>query len=89
MREDDKKQITPEGYYSIDEMCQLLNLKKSTFNTARTTRRDKLPPEVKIGKLILYDKESFKKWLQSHEKTYEEWLKEKGEKRKKVANERK
>lgn len=67
MKKDETKQVIPEGYYTIDEMCQLLNLKRSTFNTARTIRRHELPPQTKIGKLILYDKESFRKWLKGKE----------------------
>lgn len=67
MKKDETKQIIPEGYYTIDEMCQLLNLKRSTFNTARSIRKHALPPQTKTGKLILYDKESFRKWLKGKE----------------------
>lgn len=70
MKKDSKKQTIPEGYYSLDEMCELLNLTKSTIYNWRYKKaknESRLPPETQIGHLILYDKESFKKWLKSKE----------------------
>ena len=65
------EQNIPEGYYSMEEMRQILGLSKSTFATARSQAKHgtnpRIPPEIKIGHLVLYDKESFKEWLKSKE----------------------
>ena len=74
MKKDNKKQTIPEGYYSLDEMCELLNLTKSSMSNLRyrkTKIENRLPPETTIGHLILYDKESFRKWLKDHEQREE------------------
>ncbi len=59
------KQQIPIGYYSEEEVAALLN--KSIASLRSEASRRKGAPRTKLGKLILYKKDSFEKWLESHE----------------------
>jgi hypothetical protein len=59
----------PEGYYSEEEVSKLL--KKTIPSLRCEASRRKGAPRTKLGKLILYKKNSFEKWLESHEINFE------------------
>ncbi|MDX2083164.1 MAG: helix-turn-helix domain-containing protein [Rickettsiales bacterium] len=63
------KQQIPIGYYSEEEVAALLN--KSIASLRSEASRRKGAPRTKLGKLILYKKESFEKWLDSHETNFQ------------------
>ena len=60
---------TPEGYFSEEEVSKLLN--KTIPSLRSEASRRKGAPRTKLGKLILYKKNSFEKWLESHEVNFE------------------
>ncbi len=64
-------QITPEGYYTEDQMAQLLGKAKGTLKVDHSRRSHRVPPKTKVGNLILYSKESFDAWLKTKEVNFD------------------
>jgi hypothetical protein len=58
---------TPEGYYSEEEMAKFLGKTVATLRVDHCHRRDRVPPKTKIGRVIVYSKISFAKWLETRE----------------------
>jgi hypothetical protein len=66
------KIVTPEGYYSEEEMAGFLGKTIPTLRTDHCHRRNRVPPKTKLGRIIVYSKASFSKWLESREvKSYD------------------
>ena len=63
------QQQIPEGYYSEKEVASLL--RKTIPSLRSEASRRKGAPRTKLGKLILYKKDSFEKWMTSHETNFE------------------
>lgn len=57
----------PEGYYTEEEMANLIGKEISTLRTAHARRKDDVPPCTKLGQTKIYSKESFAKWLEQKE----------------------
>jgi hypothetical protein len=58
----------PQGYFSEEEMASQLGKTISTLRGYHCRRNDKLvPPKTKIGGRIIYNIESFQRWLQTKE----------------------
>lgn len=59
----------PDGYYTEEEVAALLH--KTIQSLRSEASRRKGAPRTKLGKLILYKKDSFEKWLISHETNFQ------------------
>ena len=59
--------ITPEGFYSEKEMAEFLGKTIATLRVDHCHRRDRVPPKTKMGRVIVYSKISFSKWLETRE----------------------
>lgn len=59
--------IIPDGYYSEEQIAELLNLRVPTLRAYHSQAMD-LPPKTKLRNLIIYSKNSFNNWLENHEK---------------------
>lgn len=57
----------PEGYYSEEQIAQMLNKAISTLRLDHSRRSDRVPPKTKIGNRILYKISSFEKWIEGKE----------------------
>jgi hypothetical protein len=62
-------QNIPQGYLSEQEVADFLN--KTVASLRCEASRRKGAPRTKLGKLILYKKDSFEKWMSSHETNFE------------------
>lgn len=59
----------PAGYYSEDQIADFENKKVATLRSEAARRKG--APRTKIGRTILYRKESYHAYLLSHERDYE------------------
>jgi len=59
-----------DSYYTEEEISEFLNKTISSLRTDACRRRG--PPRTKIGKRILYHRNSFSIWLDAHEINYDE-----------------
>jgi hypothetical protein len=62
-----REAIIPEGYYSEKEMAEFLGKTIPTLRVDHCHRRNRVPPKTKMGRVIIYSKLSFSKWLESRE----------------------
>lgn len=59
-----------ENYYTEQEVAEILNKTISSLRTDASRRKG--APRTRVGKLILYKKDSFEKWLESKEIDFDE-----------------
>ena len=59
------KQISLDGYLRREELAQLLGVSARTVDRWHSLRSG--PPRIAIGRLILYNLESVRAWLQAKE----------------------
>jgi hypothetical protein len=62
-----REAVIPEGYYSEKEVAGFLGKTIGTLRTDHCHRRNRVPPKKKLGRIIVYSKTSFAKWLESIE----------------------
>ena len=55
----------PEGYYSEEQVAALLGKAVSSLRGDQSKRKG--PPKTKLGRKVIYSKESFEEWLKQKE----------------------
>src|SRR5438874_5836163 len=71
IEEPSSKPLLLEGYLRREELAQQLHVSPRTIDRWHTLRCG--PPRVTIGRTILYNLDSVREWLQSSERSAENW----------------